>query len=69
MKKSYGDVVQELADLDVKYLNLHRAWRKEKADRIQMEKALKQIVEIDDHEISSGYEMKEIALEALGLER
>jgi len=69
MKKSYDDIVQELADLDVKYLNLHRAWRKEKVDRIRMEKALKQITEIDDHDILSGYEMKEIALNVLGLER
>ena len=69
LEDEYKKVVQKLADLDVSYLNLHRDWRKEKADRIRMEKALKQIAEIDDHDISSGYEMKEIALNVLGLER
>ena len=34
--------------LDVKYLNLHRAWRKEKDDRIRMENALKNIQELID---------------------
>mgnify|MGYP001321711064 CR=1 FL=1 len=34
--------------LDVKYRNLHRAWRKEKDDRIRMENALKNIQELID---------------------
>lgn len=40
MKKSYDDIVRELAELDVKYLNLHRAWREEKAERIRLEEDL-----------------------------
>ncbi|WML38687.1 hypothetical protein RCG19_15980 [Neobacillus sp. OS1-2] len=38
MNDSYDDVVKKLADLDVKYLNLHRDWRKEKTERIRYEK-------------------------------
>jgi hypothetical protein len=47
LKKSYDDIVQELADLDVKYLNLHRAWRRERADRIRFEKIIHNIANID----------------------
>lgn len=46
--ETFESVVQKLAALDVKYLNLHRAWRKEKEDRIRMENALKNIQELID---------------------
>ncbi|MDF2902388.1 MAG: hypothetical protein K0S25_26 [Bacillus sp. (in: firmicutes)] len=46
--ETFESVVQKLADLDVQYLNLHRAWRKEKADRIRMENTLKNIQELID---------------------
>jgi hypothetical protein len=61
MKKSYDDIVRELADLDVNYLNLHRAWRKEQADRIRMENALKKIAESGEdsscNELALKYEV------------
>lgn len=46
--EQYNNLVIKLAELDVQYYDLHRAWKKEKSDRERMENALKNIQNLID---------------------